>query len=720
MSTNAKITMLPTEKDLLPTEAGLTALQRIAEAIESAASLEEVLLLALRELSSLFAVERGAVVLFDEQGSGRVAAEYPAQLDGNIIAGLRTMPVIRQMARERRPIQLNQSDDGRHSAWEALRTREMHSVMLAPLLSQHALIGVLALGTRHEQRRFTAAELALLRVLTSQLAVAVGSARAQAEADRRSRELETLNDIATTITSTLDMSEVYHLVVHKLNSYFHVEAGSMLLLDETTGELEFAVTMEDGSGTLTGMRIPSGQGIVGYVVRTRRWEIVHDVRNDQRFYQKIDATSGFETRSVLCVPMIGKGRLIGVIELLNKINGHFTAEEAERLTRMAAFIGVAIENALLFQQVSDVRDRLAAILNSTADGILMADVHGVVLIANPMAAAVLDLPEDAILHSHFDAMIERLYGRAREVIHHQWMSEDADRPATLPVAEFDLPGLHRFVRLLRLPVYDANGTAYGSLAVLRDITQERELERLRDDYTSMMVHDLRAPLTAIMNGVAMVQRGVGGTVNDMQREILGIAYQGSQTMLELVNNLLDIARLEQGRMTLDLQSHRIETLISRAAERLQASAQSHAIRLERQIADDLPEIVVDGDKVVRVLQNLLDNAIKFSPSGGVVSIGMCRVGSNVPVPVHTLPAHHGDAMLIWIQDQGPGIPAAYHGRIFEKFGQVHTQKLRGSGLGLAFCKLAIEAHGGQIWVESEEGRGSIFAFLLPYHHPGHA
>jgi signal transduction histidine kinase len=125
---------------------------------------------------------------------------------------------------------------------------------------------------------------------------------------------------------------------------------------------------------------------------------------------------------------------------------------------------------------------------------------------------------------------------------------------------------------------------------------------------------------------------------------------------------------------------------------------------------------VDADKVVRVLQNLLDNAIKFSPAGGVVTLGVCHVDEAAGTPVRMLPSHHTDSLLVWVQDQGPGIPASYHGRIFEKFGQVRTQKLRGSGLGLTFCKLAIEAHGGQIWVESEEGRGSVFAFTLPLKH----
>jgi signal transduction histidine kinase len=285
------------------------------------------------------------------------------------------------------------------------------------------------------------------------------------------------------------------------------------------------------------------------------------------------------------------------------------------------------------------------------------------------------------------------------------------------VTEFSFAqGPHHYSRLLRLPVHDDHGHIYGHLAVLRDITQEKELEKLREDYTSMLVHDLRAPLTSIMNGIMMVQRLLVGPLNDQQQELLKIAYQGSTTMLTLINNLLDISKMEQGSMSLDRKPLAPYAIIDRALERLQASANSSFIRVEQRLAAHLPPFEADDEKIVRVLQNLLDNAIKFSPVGQVITLGVDLVTPTHPLSAHVPienPIDPGDWMVFWVQDVGKGIPAAYHRRIFEKFGQIRGQKVRGTGLGLAFCKLTVEAHGGQIWVESEAGRGSVFVFILP-------
>jgi PAS domain S-box-containing protein len=509
-------------------------------------------------------------------------------------------------------------------------------------------------------------------------------------------------------------------VVQKLSEYFKVDAGSLLLIDEATGDLEFVMTVEGGEEKLAGVRVPMGQGVVGHVVQTRHWEIVHDAQSDPRFYGKVSEDVGYVTRSILCVPMVVKGKVIGAIELLNKLNGHFVEDEAIRLTRMAAFIGVAIQNAHLFQQVADGRDQLAAILNSTADGILMTDMHAVVLTANPMAARLFESSERSLIGRTLDELLGGLHGRAHEVIARSWgngesAGEDGEAPVHINEIELRSPR-HRFIRHLTLPVRDAQGEVYGQLAVFRDITQEKELEQLRDDYTGMLVHDLRAPLTAIMNGIMMIKRGLGGPVTDQQQELLKIAHQGSQTMLELVNNLLDIAKMEQGRMMLDLEPLVPYAIVDAAVERLQVSARSQSVQIDQRLAVGLPLIEADNDKIVRVLQNLIDNAIRYSPSNGVVTLGGHFFAPDRPlpadVPLHP-PIHEGEWLVLWVQDRGIGIPRAYHERIFEKFGQVRGRKVRGTGLGLTFCKLVVETHGGRIWVESEEGAGSVFAFALP-------
>jgi two-component system, NtrC family, sensor histidine kinase KinB len=696
------------------------ALMRITQAIEAASTLDELLMLALNQLAQLFDVPRGGIALLDDGGNtGHIVSEYPPQIARPAPIQLADLPNLRRALQTRQPLQINDIDyQGKHSlTWDLLRARELRSALLVPLVTQDRAIGLMALGSTDAARRFTADEVALVRTLAGQLAAAISAFRVHDEAQRRSKELSTLNEIASTITSTLDTREVYRLVVQRLNTYFNVEAGSLLLLDELTGDLRFVMTIEGGEAKLAGVTVPMGQGVVGAVAQSGRWEIVPDAESDPRFYRKVSEDVGFKTRSILCVPMLAKGRVIGVIELLNKLDGHFTPDEAERLMRMAAFIGVAIENARLFQQVADGRDRLAAILNSTADGFLMTDTHGVVQMANPKAAEIFGARERQLLGRSLDDLLRDLHGRAREVVIGPRGEGNGDGDGPIHVSDIELGGAqHRFIRHLAAPVRDETGKVYGQLAVLRDITQERELQQLRDDWTSMLVHDLRAPLTSIMNGIMMVKRGMGGPVTDAQTELLDIANQGSQTMLELVNNLLDISKMEQGRMNLDLEPMAPYTALDQAIDRLRVSARSKQVSIDQRVAINLPLVEADDEKIVRVLQNLLDNALKFSSPGASVTVGAHVFGPHqaLPdgVPLHP-PLDQGEWLVFWIQDRGMGIPSAYHERIFEKFGQVRGRKVRGTGLGLTFCKLAIEAHHGRIWVESDEGAGSVFAFGLP-------
>jgi two-component system, NtrC family, sensor histidine kinase KinB len=698
----------------------IDVLARIGQAIETAATLDELLLLCLYELTQFFEVGWGAVGLLDEQRRLTIAGEYPPQVTPLAPVPIHELTTIRHVVEQRETVVVNVSASDSSPYSDLIRVRDIHTILLTPLIAQDSVMGVLALCSIGTDRSFSSAELMLARVLVSQIATAVASLRLHEAADRRNEELATLNEIAAAITSTLDTREVYRLVVQRLSAYFHVEAGSLLLIDDSTGDLEFVMTIEGGEEKLAGVRVPVGQGIVGGVIQTRQWVIVHDVRSDPRFYRKVSDDLNFETRSILCVPMIAKGRVIGAIELLNKIDGTFDDDEAERLSRMAAFIAVAIENARLFQQVADGRDRLAAILDSTADGILMTDMRDMVLMANPMAGQVMRVPEGDLVGCSLDEVMDALRRVAHETTQRQWVSSPAAGEEPLVIIEYSFAeGPHRYSRLLRLPVQDSEGYVYGQLVILRDITQERELENLREDYTSMLVHDLRAPLTSVMNGIMMVQRQLVGPLNDQQQELLRIGYQGSTTMLTLINNLLDISKMEQGSMTLDRKPIAPYAIVDLATDRLRVSAHGTNIRIEQRLSALLPTFEADDEKLVRVIQNLLDNAIKFSPSGQTVTLGVELVSDEHPLPADApieSPIDPGAWLVFWVQDRGRGIPPVYHRRIFEKFGQVRGQKVRGTGLGLAFCKLTVEAHGGRIWVESKEGRGSVFVFTLPQYH----
>ena len=708
-----------------------TALLRIASVIETAATLDELLMLGLAEFSQLLDLPFSSVLFISEDGAtARMVNSHQPRVSLPTSILLAETAFLRHVIAERQIIQISDihndllgpnASETTQFLGKLLDHEHICTVLLLPLVAQDRVIGILIFATVDEQRHFSESEISLARLMAGQLAAATTSFRITERAQRRTAELATLNKIAATVTSSLNTRDVYHLVMEQLNEYFQVDAGSLLMLDVETNELVFVMTLEAGEEKLFGVRVPQGQGFVGLVAQSQQYEIVHDAQNDPRFYAKVSESVNYEVRTILCVPIVVKNRTIGVIELLNKRDGTFTEEEANRLMRMAATIGVAIENAHLFQEVTTVRDRFEAILNSTNDGILMADMHGTVVTANPMAAQIFACRKDALIGRQIDDLLADLSAHALAVSSPSWLNEDG---AIDQVVELELSSPQtRFIRHYTLPVREANGAEIGRLALFQDTSKERELAQLREDYTGMLIHDLRAPLTAIMNGIMMVKRGLGGPISAQQQELLGIAHQGSQTMLEMVNTLLDISKMEQGHMRLEVEPISPYALIDQTLDRLIVSARDQKVPLEQQLPVGLPLLEADREKLVRVLQNLLDNAIKFSPIGSAVTLGAVSLriieGEATDIsglPLHLPQLHTGDWLVFWVRDQGPGIPPQYHERIFEKFGQVRGRKVRGTGLGLTFCKLAIESHGGKIWLQSAEGKGSIFALALPLSH----
>jgi len=244
----------------------------------------------------------------------------------------------------------------------------------------------------------------------------------------------------------------------------------------------------------------------------------------------------------------------------------------------------------------------------------------------------------------------------------------------------------------------------GWLLVFRDITEEVKLARLREDMMHMLVHDLRSPLTVVTGSLDMIESSLADQDTEDAEFLLMMARRGSDRMLRLVNDLLDISKLESGQLILHPESIDAESMLNETAIRTTPLATEARITVEIAAAPGLPPLYVDVGFIGRVLNNLVDNAIKFTPDEGVV-----RLWARLD-PEHTPPA-----MLVGVSDTGPGIPPEEQNRLFEKFQQISSVKGRraGTGLGLPFCKLAVEAHGGRIWVESEVGRGSTFVMRLP-------
>jgi signal transduction histidine kinase len=274
---------------------------------------------------------------------------------------------------------------------------------------------------------------------------------------------------------------------------------------------------------------------------------------------------------------------------------------------------------------------------------------------------------------------------------------------------FQVGGLKpRFVDRTDAPVRDEKGRVLGLLMVFADVTEERELSQARDDLSSMIVHDLRGPLTAVTTSLTLLKEmaSPGDPLGKTVIQTTDTSSRAVRKLLNLVNSLLDVYKIESGALALECEPTLLLPLCRTVIAELAPLAQEMEVRLTVDIPDDLPVLDTDADKIERVLLNLVDNAIKFTPAGGEVI-------------VQARPAGDGNApdgyVRVEVRDTGPGIPDDSKERLFDRFTQLDgvRGRRRGTGLGLTYCRLAVEAHGGHIWVEDNPQGGAIFAFTLP-------
>jgi len=253
------------------------------------------------------------------------------------------------------------------------------------------------------------------------------------------------------------------------------------------------------------------------------------------------------------------------------------------------------------------------------------------------------------------------------------------------------------------PVWGHGGHPMGWIIVICDVTEEHQVNKARELLTETLVHDLRSPMSAIWGSLDLIAEGIPESKRDgLVGQSLHIARRSARRVLRLIESLLDIARLESGSMELSPAQVNLHDLAADLVEDMTPQANEHGIFLCSEVPETLPLVRVDPNLIARVLTNLLDNALKFTPEGGQVIVSAEVQAAEGVVAVH-------------VSDSGPGIPAEFREKIFERFSQIPDRRgrRRGSGLGLTFCRLAVEVHGGRIWVEPRPEGGSTFTFILP-------
>jgi len=579
----------------------------------------------------------------------------------------------------------------------ALASEGFTSWVELPLRYGSEVLGMLV-GMYRPPKRFSVEELEVLRAFANQSALSIHNARLYRRAgealEQRIAQLSALASINQELASTLDLQHLFAQV------------------------LDYAITGTNSTGGALLLR-PTASTTVPRIVAQRG----RDIRKTAELLQQPTIMHALQTNqftvehsnlSELSVPIARDNDVMGVITMYSLAKGAYKPDDIIFVRQLATQAVIAVDNARLFSRIEESRARLQVILDSMHEAVLLIDANGMVLLANPQVNFMFELPLARITGSSVEALLaddtldfgtplgftpKELTQLMAQIGEGRWaggsnrLSYRIERPIV------------RFIDRTIVSTHTNSGQVSGVLMVFADATEERELVQAREDLTRMIVHDLRSPLTAISTSMRLLSEmsSVDPSLSRLLSRTTDASQRALRKLLHLVDSLLDIAKMESGSITLERADHMFAPIAQGVRLELLPLSEELEIKVEVLIPDSLPKLAIDAPKIERVLLNLVDNALKFTPIGGLVQVKAQATSDRA-----------GFARID-VYDSGPGIPNNYKERIFDRFEQVDGSqgRRRGTGLGLTFCKLAVEAHGGHIWIEDNPGGGSVFAFTLP-------
>ncbi|MCZ7546299.1 MAG: GAF domain-containing protein [Anaerolineae bacterium] len=584
-----------------------------------------------------------------------------------------------------------------------------------PLATSDPPVGCLVVESRDPARHFTDHDLNLLSIIAAQAGVALDNAQLYAKADRaleqRVRQLSALEAIGREVTATLDLRRVFELVLENAMALTGSAAGVLALRGRGDDEMLRVVEARGYPEWLLddfrrNPRVPS-DGLTARVLREGRPIVVDDVAADPT-YRALRP----EARSVAAVPIQREEmETIGVLTLESDAPGAYHQAEVGFLTQLAIQASIALDNARLFQEVREGRDHMQAVLNSTYEGMLVIDRAGRVAFANPQIEALTGLPYTLwakgdlyTLLAGSETDVAARLGLSAAALSNLLDALRAGRHPPVERVQYQLEGRH--IERAVAPIQGGAGALIGLLVVLRDVTEAEQLRQMREALSSMIVHDLRAPLTAIQGSLLLINEmsGEAGDAGPLLARAAESSLRAVKRLLNMVESLLDISRIESNRLELECEPTGLRAIVEAVFADLRPLADELEVAFQFVEADAEPVFDIDADKIRRVLLNLVDNALKFTPAEGTVR-----------VVVHPLAEGEPGFARTDVIDAGPGITDEEKARLFDPFVQISGQRgrRRGTGLGLTFCRMVVEAHGGRIWIMDAPDGGSVFAFTLP-------
>lgn len=606
-----------------------------------------------------------------------------------------------------------------------------------PMIASDEVVGALVVSDEQNSRAFTLDDQRIMSTVGAQIAVSIQNSRLFARTRRFTAELEEavrqrteelqherdridfLYRITTGLTSSLDMDMVLNRALEMMAQSVDADMGAILGIDSISDNLIYRATLNlperEKERTLA---FSQHEGLAGWVIQSQQSVIVRDVQNDPRWLRVSESDD--EPRSAIAALLEANEDILGVVMLYSRKVDHFNEAQLRLVSAAANQVASAMNNAELYGLIREQAERLgamvrreqvdatknAAIVESIADGVMVADQSGDIVQFNGAASRILGLPRDQVIGSHISALAG-LYassgGTSWLDAIQNWMADPTSyKPGDDVEVQLHLDN-ERFVSVILSPV-NMGDQFLGTVSVFRDITREIEVDRMKSEFVATVSHELRTPMTSIKGYADLLLLGAAGEITEQQQRFLSTIKTNADRLSTLVNELLDISRVDRGVIRLNLLATDVVEIISTSLAHVEGRIENEHkdIKLITDVPEDLPQIRADFDKMTQILNNILDNAFSYTYPGGTITVTARSEGSSV---------------VISIADTGVGIAKEKQDRIWNRFYRDEEQSIvmetSGTGLGLSIVKEYVTMHNGEIWLESEPGKGTTFYVRIP-------
>ena len=629
--------------------------------------------------------------------SGELVARAAKGLEEEVERGTR-IPLGRgfagRIAAERRAISIDDLDRA-EILNPLLRERGIKSLLGVPLAVEREVIGVLHVGSLRP-RRFSRKEARILQVVADRAALAIEHARAFEEERRTRRELEHIQRATDASLAHLDLDPLLDELLERVREALASDTAAVLLLDEPTNELVPRAAKGLEEEVERGIRIPVGAGFAGRIIAERR-TIVLDHVDHSNVLNPVLHERG--VKSLLGAPLTVEGEAIGVLHVGTLTPRRFTSEDARLLQLVADRAALAIAHARVVEDEraaraeAEARARASLVLTYVADGVILLDHDGRIRLWNPAAEAITGVAASEALDRPIDEIISG-WGSVRGLVPTAPTGARMTRAEVVPV---EIEGRELWLSM--------SGAAFpgGAVYAFRDETTQQRVEEQQADFLGTVAHEFRTPLASVYGAAeTLLRRQVA---DETREQLLRVVHSESQRLARFVDDVLWAARIDAGAVEVETRGVDAASVAAEVVEAARAKLPAE-MRVEIRAPASLPPVAADADKLRQVLVNLVENAVKYSPDGGMVSVDLEAKERHVRIAVH---------------DEGIGVEPQDASRVFEKFYRADPQMrqgIRGTGLGLYISRELVRRMGGRIWVVSQgRARGSRFYVELPFSQP---